>query len=468
MVGRVTRPRDSHLGFLLLLLIASLWTVPVEAQEPPPSEQPAETERSQRAVTETEPSTSEVPSETSAETREPFAAPFGTRGQWLITESSSIGISSSSFDGSQASRFSATFSPGVDYFFVRNVSVGLDLGFAYGDAKGYGADGSLVDTRSTTLSGGVRLGWNLPLGRRFSWYPRLTVGFESIHHEQSLVMGNTISVVNSPLGYPATTETGPWINANLPLLLHVAPHFFFGAGPRFFAEFGHAQGGPDVGGQRISAGFGVDVGGTFGGAPSSFEDSVAERRPPEPPIRGRFGQSNEFVFDGEVSADISYTAYLGTNSSGLGVAFEPSFDYFVDDHVSLGVAPALSYSSASGIDPITQARVETTVTGWGIEPRIGFDLPLSSHLSWYLRIGFVFGGQNWDEKSAGQANTYSTSLVAFHAFAPLLIHPAPHLFAGFGPAAYAELSNQYSYGPDRSQQNRQTTVGASLVVGGWI
>ncbi len=49
------------------------------------------------------------------------------------------------------------------------------------------------------------MGYNLALGARFSLYPRLTVGFEWVHQEESLVSGMSLSTAGAPLGYPSTT-----------------------------------------------------------------------------------------------------------------------------------------------------------------------------------------------------------------------------------------------------------------------
>src|SRR5208282_2385922 len=127
---------------------------------------------------------------------------------------------------------------GLDYFFVRNLSIGFDVAAGYSDDKGYGADGSLDETKTTSISGGVRLGVNVPLGDLFSFYPRVTLGLEQTRQAESVVSGGTDSVATS-VGSPATTKTGPWVNAFAPLLFHATPHFFLGVGPRvehFFAD----------------------------------------------------------------------------------------------------------------------------------------------------------------------------------------------------------------------------------------
>ena len=68
-------------------------------------------------------------------------------------------------------------------------------------------------------------------------------------------------------------------------------------------------------------------------------------------------------------------------------------------------------------------------------------------------------------------NQYSAAIVAVALYAPLLVHPAPHAFVGFGPGIYQDLSRGYTDPavPDSTiVQNRETNLSLSLIVGGWL
>ncbi len=107
--------------------------------------------------------------------------PFGHKGQWVMMGSSnSLGISNETFSNSAATFFNVGGGIGIDNFVLDNVSVGFDAEASYGDNKGYGAT-TLTETTSTAFSGGVRFGFNVPLGELFSWYPRLTLSLASTH-----------------------------------------------------------------------------------------------------------------------------------------------------------------------------------------------------------------------------------------------------------------------------------------------
>jgi hypothetical protein len=374
---------------------------------------------------------------------------------------SSIGVSSSSWDHSDAGGLSATFAPGLDYFFVPNVSLGLDMDVAYSDTRGYGADGSLVETRATAVAAGPRLGLNVPMGRIASFYPQITTGLESTRTTESLVSGPTLSIAGAT-GYPTTTRFGPWIKVYAPVLFHPVPHFFLGAGPYLFREFGPAQGGPQVGDQRTVLSAAFVLGGTLGGPAEDDPDD-----PPGAPAGGgrRFGSKGQVVIDGDIDTQTTWTWYSGIGSSAFYGTFQPGVDFFVTDHLSLGVAPYVSYEHGNGVDASTGAAVSYTTTSFGIEHRIGLDVPVGNFLSWYPRVGLVYGADTYDETSGPSENSPISSRLALHVYAPLLVHAAPHLFVGFGPSLFHDFVRAVQPTGGPTEQNRNTTIGVSLVVG---
>jgi hypothetical protein len=398
-------------------------------------------------------------------TVEPPSAPFGAPGEVFFSGASSLGGSYTWWDASQATHLSLTFSPGIDVFVARNVSVGGTAQIAYADGRGYGADSSLIETRATTFSAGPRVGYNVPLGSLVSFYPRLTVGFEWTQQQEQLVSGSSISVSGSPLGYPTTTRAGPWIGADLPLLLHVAPHAVLGFGPTFFQEFGDAQGGPDVGGQRTSVGAAFVVGGWIGGQDPPPPPPDAE--PPVVPAKP-FGSRGQMLLTSEILLQGSWLRYAGSGSSQANVGVSPGIDVFATDHFSFGASVGGSYGWSSGVDPTTGDAVTFQQASAWFEPRIGVDLPLSAAVSFYPRASVGFGVASQDEKSAGSENTNSQNYVYVALYAPLLVHPASHVFVGFGPTLTRDVTRTFTFPGGQTAQNPSSGVGAGLVVGAWL
>jgi acyl-CoA dehydrogenase len=255
---------------------------------------------------------------------EPPAPRFGERGELVMTGDSYAGVSSTERDGSDAKSFSVTVSPALDYFVAKNLSVGLNASFGYGDSQGYGADSSLVETKTTSASFGPAIGYNVPLGDALSLWPRASVGFEWSRQAEQLVTGSSLSTAGSPLGYPTTSRVGPFVALYAPLLVHPRPHFFAGIGPYFFHDFGPAQGGPSVGGERTTVGAYFIVGGWLGGRGG---DPPA---PAKPELRTRrFGDAGEVVLTSDIYASAFGRTYAGSPSSSSSVSFGPGFDCFV-------------------------------------------------------------------------------------------------------------------------------------------
>jgi hypothetical protein len=48
--------------------------------------------------------------------------------------------------------------------------------------------------------------------------------------------------------------------------------------------------------------------------------------------------------------------------------------------------------------------------------------------------------------------------LALNLFVPLMLHPAPHFFLGFGPALDVDLTGD----------TKSTTIAGRLTIGGWL
>ena len=395
---------------------------------------------------------------------EPPAAPFGTRGEWVVSGSTSLGGSWQKFDASSARFESAVFSPGLDWFVARDVSVGVGGTVSWSDNEGYGADGSLVDSKYTAVRVGPRVGYALHLGRRVTLWPTGTLGLEWYRESQSLVSGSSLSTGGSPLGYPTTREFGPWVGVDLPLLYHPMPHFFFGVDVDVFHDFANVQGGTEVGGQETHVGFGFLLGGWFGGRapPAEIEPAVATRLP-------RFGDAGDAVFSNELTLGGSWTGYAGSAARSYGGSLDLGLDYFIAEHVSIGASASGSLSSSRSTDASTGSTLTTSSNGWGISGRLGIDVPLGRHASLWPRAALGFSKYTVvEDETSKLVNAETITNVSL--YAPVLVHPATHFFFGLGPSVTRNLSRAIaasSSGSAPSVQNPSTSVGAGAIVGGW-
>lgn len=382
---------------------------------------------------------------------------FGSQGEFVVTAASDLDIGATSYSVSEASSFGFTIAPGFDYFIVENFSIGLSGSFAYGESKGYDAAGNLLRRRASTITGGPRIGFNLPLGSRVSWYPRVTLGVESVHYRDTVAKENeNAAETSNALGIPTSTKTGPTLFVVAPILFHPTPHLFFGIGPYLFTEFANAQGGPEIGGQRTSIGANLEIGTWWGGTPQAVAPEEIRPRP-------RFGERKQFVVTGGFGASGGKTDYVGTEASATSFSFSPGFDYFVVPHLALGLTGGVTTSTSTTMTP--QGRTQTTDhTSFSMGPRIAVDIPFSPWFSLYPRSSLTIGQDDFDAVRDTARNKYSVSLVSVSLYVPLLFHFASHAFVGFGPEVSHNLVAAQDFGP----QNRATHVGASFTVGGWL
>lgn len=393
---------------------------------------------------------------------EPPPLPFGAPGEIAISGTSGLGAGYTSYSGSKASSLSFSFGPAVDVFVARNVSIGLSATIAYSDAQGYGADGSLVKTTTTNLSGAARVGYNVPLGASLSLWPRLLLGYEWQQENQRAVDGGTTSVGGNPLGYPTTTYEGLWTELQLPLVLHLAPHAFAGFGPSLFHEFSNPQGGSGGSGERTSVGALLDVGGWFGGRRDAQADAASAQVPVQP-----FGSARDIVISNAVAVQGSWTGYAHTSSSATSIAVTPGLDVFFADDFSIGVTVSGSYSGSTGIDATTGDRITFSRHTYTIAPRFGADIPLGAHVSFWPTLSAGLGKSDATENEAANSNDQNELYVWLALNAPVLVHPASHFFIGFGPSLSQDVWHSVTYpNVGGSSQNRATTIGAGLVVGG--
>ncbi|HEX5659736.1 MAG TPA: hypothetical protein VFX59_21225 [Polyangiales bacterium] len=155
-----------------------------------------------------------------------------------------------------------------------------------------------------------------------------------------------------------------------------------------------------------------------------------------------FGNPRQWAFSTDAGLQISRSTISGQDVASTQLILQPAFDYFVIKNLSVGGAVGLNYNKQG-------SQKGTKLT---IGPRVGYNFELSRMLSVWPKLGFSFSHTNSDGAD-DEANA-----LALNLFAPVMLHPAPHFFVGFGPFLDADLSGD----------SRSTTWGFKLTLGGWI
>jgi hypothetical protein len=398
------------------------------------------------------PTTASVPEPAELPRREQTR--FGDPGQFALLVGSRLGISSSSYTNSEAGTFDVALEPAIEYFIVRNVSVGVELDVSHSHSRGYDSFG-LIDVDDTLIGAGLHFGLNVPLSRRFSVYPLFMVGF---HHIEQKWSGTPLSgIPPSPADRPFTvTRLGPWIQGELPLLFHPVEHFFVGIGPSIYQDFSRADAGRHYHKQHTDIGADFVLGGYFDfrNPHENVDDAPSE---PRPPYKGpcKFGDAGTVVLTEESGLSWHAASYSGIDPYTT-VSLSGAFDWFFTSRQSLGFGAFYSATS----DSVTFYGDKQTTHALGLSVRYGFLVPFYSWFSVYPRMSLQFSMQ---DGQYDQATTHS-NIVTASIFVPALAHLAPHFFVGLGPSVSEDIVHTEQQGPDV----KRTGYGVGSIIGGWL
>jgi hypothetical protein len=398
-----------------------------------------------------EPMSGSVPNEAAGATQPRFGGP----GQWvMLGTSNGLHAFKETFSQSDAKFVEAGVAVGIDRFVVRHFSIGLDVGASYADDQGYGVD-TFGETKSTSINGGVRLGYDVPLGELFSWYPRLTLGLSRTHSE------TTVSAA-SWNDFPASSVSssiGPVVNLYAPLLVHLVPHVFVGFGPRLRHSFGVQRGGPYDGTQSTLVSGDLVVGGWWGEHRAQVDSTPPAAEPDDAP----FGQHLQLVLGLATDASLSYRTDSASKGSETTVDLMPSADYFVLDNLSIGLDAFISHSSGNSLDP-NDTPTDFASTSIGVGPRIGSTVRIVEWSSLWPQVELGYGTLSTKLSSREGTNQHSSKRSWLRLSAPVLFNVTSHFLLGVGPYFFHEISNTDQYGTE----NKAESVGARLLMAGWL
>lgn len=135
--------------------------------------------------------------------------------------------------------------PRIHYFVIENLSIGGEVMFATfsGESEFRRRDlrtnttGTVtrdVDEAPTAFGIMPMIGYNIRLGQKFSIWPHGGIGYRHV--------GMTdLNDVNDPTDDRDTNFNWWFFNADVPFLLHIAPHFALGAGPGVTVSLSHSR-----------------------------------------------------------------------------------------------------------------------------------------------------------------------------------------------------------------------------------
>jgi hypothetical protein len=141
---------------------------------------------------------------------------FGNKGQIAISSEAGATFTHTKVSGADDSTTSFVLRPGIDYFLIKQLSLGVFLGVESLSQAG----GS-----TTTFAVGPRVGYSIAFSDRFSIWPRVGFSYNSTKLKIDEQSAPGISVPGS-----STTNNALALNLFAPFLFHTN-HYFAGVGP---------------------------------------------------------------------------------------------------------------------------------------------------------------------------------------------------------------------------------------------
>ncbi len=184
------------------------------------------------------------------------------------------------------------------------------------------------------------------------------------------------------------------------------------------------------------------------GKPLSATDKTSTNSPSQ-----RFGVKGQYAFSSDAALTIQSSSTSDVPGSTTTISLHPAMDYFLAQNFSLGGFLGLDYTKAG----------EDHSTRLSIGPRVGYDFALSDLVSIWPKIGFAVASTSTTfvtqvSPTTSVSSTASATNVSINLFVPVMFHPVPHFFAGFGPFLDTDVSGD----------KKTTLYGGKLTLGGWI
>ncbi len=169
----------------------------------------------------------------------------------------------------------------------------------------------------------------------------------------------------------------------------------------------------------------------------------------DPPPKGTaFGEAGQLAIGGAGALSLEQSA-PGANTR---FTIAPSADFFVLRGLSVGAIVSYSHAAATG---------EPSFDSVWVGPRIGYNSELGDHFSFWPTASVSYG-ETWSGPSS-----HSQSLTV-SGYAPLLYHPVPHFFLGFGPNFVTAVASSSSTPQGTTDNPLFTQYGLSFTAGGWV
>jgi len=155
---------------------------------------------------------------------------------------------------------------------------------------------------------------------------------------------------------------------------------------------------------------------------------------------GSFGQAGQWVYS--IAGENEFPFSLSKTGGGAwSLTLRPAVDYFIIRSVSVGGIVSL-HKDGGG-------------SAVGVGARVGYNLPISSLVSFWARGGVFVNSYDVNNGPNGVQTTIGVN-------APFLFHVLPHAFVGVGPFFSLPVQNS------DEMAGSDATYGLTAILGGWL
>jgi hypothetical protein len=169
-----------------------------------------------------------------------------------------------------------------------------------------------------------------------------------------------------------------------------------------------------------------------------------------------FGAPGQMLITSEFDIDLRYVSesLSGLSQSGPDITISPALMFFL--------APQLAVGGILGFHH--EAKENNTLTSFIFGPTIAYNIAISPRASIFPMVGLVYTWFKTEQDLPSGRRTNSGYDLGLLLKAPVLFHPFPHVFVGFGPIIIIDFVSK----ADMGAATKTRSFGLTLDLGFWL
>ncbi len=169
-----------------------------------------------------------------------------------------------------------------------------------------------------------------------------------------------------------------------------------------------------------------------------------------------FGSPGQIAITSEFDIDLRYVSesLSGLSESGPDITISPSIMFFIANQLAVGGLLGFHH----------EGREDDTYSSFIFGPIASYNFPISDRASIFPTFGLTYTWEKTSVASGGGRMTNSGAQFGMLIKAPVLFHPFPHVFVGFGPVIIVDFTSSAEVGPP----TKTRSFGLTMDLGFWL